>query len=279
MLVRKVVPLLLLALLAGCASQPQNPVPESDTFASWEEARAVYQRSLAEVMGSVPVADAEEQEDASLIQAIDQNLYPHLYWGYIRPNNEIIAATEGDTNGLWVLFLEPGHRSLQQAGPTLQTGRQANLMAVTVRPDRISPAFAGVFMTHELMHGFNEIFAEGALPEASEYNAYSVEKAAYNHRYNGRLNAVLDDLLDDRDIEDYDDFLALTRAEDEQLDRFLLAVDDELGHGPAHSPAEQEMRLGFYLMAASIRMGERTGATFFDSTARLNRLLERFGRY
>lgn len=279
MLARTAFSLLLLSLLAGCASQATYEVPESDTFADWVEAKAVYESSLAQVMGSVPVPDADEQEDASLIQAIDQNLYPHLFWGYIQADGQIIAATDGHTEGLWILFLQQGHPSLAQAGPTIQTGQQANLTAVTVRPNRISPAFAGVFMSHELMHGFNDLFAEGALPEASEFNAYSVEKAAYNYRYNGRLDKVLDDLLDDHDIDSYDDFLAFTQAEDDRLDQFLLQVDSDLKHGPAHSPEEHEMRLGFYLMATSIRVGERSGSSFFDSTARLNRLLERFGRY
>ncbi|PTY36113.1 hypothetical protein BGP77_01995 [Saccharospirillum sp. MSK14-1] len=279
MLARAAFSLMLLVLLAGCASQATYEVPESETFVDWVEAKSVYEQSLAQVMGSVPVPDAEEQEDASLIQAIDQNLYPHLFWGYIQADGQIIAATDGHTDGLWILFLAEDHPSLSQPGPTLQTGQQANLMAVTVRPDRVSPAFAGVFMTHELMHGFNELFAEGALPEASEFNAYSVEKAAYNYRYNGRLDKVLDELLDDNNIESYDDLVAFTRAEDDRLDQFLLKVDSDLNHGPAYSPQEQEMRMGFYLMATSIRVGERSGSSFFDSTARLNRLLERFGRY
>ncbi|WP_108125187.1 hypothetical protein [Saccharospirillum mangrovi] len=265
--------------LAGCASNTTQHVPDSITFSDWQEAKAVYELSLAQVMGSVPVPDAIEQEDASLIQAIDQNLYPHLFWGHVQADGQLMAATEGHADGLWVLFLDNDHPSLNQPGPTLQTGRQANLLAVTVRPDRISPAFAGVFLTHELMHGFNDLFADGALPEASEFNAYSVEKAAYNYRYNGRLNAVLDDLLDARNLDNHDDFVAFTRADDDRLNQFLLNIDDKLGHGPAHSPAERQMRMEFYLMAASIRVGERSGATFFDNTARLNRLLEQRRRF
>ncbi|MDB2448747.1 hypothetical protein N9W78_00445 [bacterium] len=276
---RSFIALALLALLAGCASQTTHEVPASTTFADWIEAKAVYEKSLAQVMGSVPVPDAQEQEDAALIQAIDQNLYPHLFWGHIQADGQLIAATEGHTEGLWVLFVNNDHPSLDQAGPTLQTGQQANLIAVTVRPDRISPAFAGVFLTHEMMHGFNQLFAEGALPEASEYNAYSVEKAAYNYRYNDRLDQLLDRMLDDHNIENHDDFVAFSEAEDERLDTFLLDIDEGLGHGPAHSPAEHEMRMGFYLMATSIRVGERSGTSFFDNTARLNRLLERFSRY
>lgn len=279
MLIRTAFSLMLLLLLAGCANQTAYQVPESKTFTDWLEAKAVYESSLAQVMGSVPVPDAAEQEDASLIQAIDQNLYPHLFWGYIQADGQIIAATEGHADGLWILFLAPGHPALAEAGSTLQTGQQANLTAVTVRPDRVSPAFAGVFMAHELMHGFNELFAQGALPEASEFTAYSVEKAAYNYRYSGRLDSVLDDLLDANDIENYDDLMAFSRASDDRLFQFLRQVDKDLKHGPAHSPAEQEMRQGFYLMATSIRVGERSGSSFFDNTARLNRLLERFGRY
>lgn len=279
MLARTCGSLLLLSLLAGCASQVAQEVPKSDTFADWVEAKAVYENSLAQVMGSVTVPDAEEQEDASLIQAIDQNLYPHLFWGYIQADGQIIAASDGHTEGLWILFLQPGHPSLSQDAPTLQTGQQANLTAVTVRPDRISPAFAGVFMAHELMHGFNDLFADGDLPEAAEFNAYSVEKAAYNYRYNGRLDNVLDDLLDDNDIDTHDDFVAFTQADDDRLDRLLRSVDKRLEHGPAHSAAEDEMRMGFYLMSTSIRVGERSGTSFFDNTARLNRLLERFSRY
>jgi len=270
---------LMMLLLAGCANQAIYDVPDSDTFADWQEAQAVYQRSLAEVMGSVPVPNAQEQEDASLIQAIDQNLYPHIFWGHIQASGDIIATTEGDADALWVLFLDNDHPSLSQAGPALQTGTQANLTAVTVRPDRISPAFAGVFLTHELMHGFNAIFAPGELPEAHEFNAYSVEKSAYNYRYNGRLNKVLDKLLDDHDIKSQGDFVAFTETDAEVLNAFLQDIDSRLGHGPAHSPTEQKMRDDFYLMSASIRVGERSGISYFDNTARLNRLLERFSRY
>lgn len=272
--------LLTIFLFIGFASPKINSQENKvgEIFNNRDDALRVYQNGLKTVLDVIPVK-AADSTNINVLDAIKNTLYPNIFWGYIDKAGKMYALTSGHKSGLWVLFTNPDHPGLKTKSSTLWTGKQDSLIAVTVRPDLMTERWAGIFLIHELVHGLEKIYMKDAKPEASEYLAYMVEMDIYNLLTHGKLNSVLDNKLNKFSLKEHDQLLELYDSNKNKVYDFIYSIDKELNEPKPKSSAEEEMRIGFYLMAATIRIGQNNGYPTNTKINNLNQLLKKSSLY
>lgn len=152
-------------------------------------------------------------------------------------------------------------------------------MAVTVRPDKISERWAGIFLMHELTHGLEKIYLADTNPDGSEYMAYLIEMESYDLLTKRKFSEVLTKQLKNASIRTHDDMVKLCNSDISEVHNFLYGIDAELNEVKPESASEEEMRIGFYLMAATIKIGQDNNYSFEQRIKNLNDILKKTSIY
>ncbi len=267
--------------VVSCSSQHARPADNSGEltltlFPTTEAAMKMYKTGIDDIMETVPGVEKNNPDNASPLSLVKDLVYLKIAWGYIAPNGKIIALTDGNTQGFWVLFIKNDHPILNTRGNTLTSGVYDSLVGVAIRPDRISRRWAGIFLVHEMSHALERMYKTNILPDESEFFAYDLEKRAYNHITNGKLDRALEKEISQREVRSHSQLLGILRSNEAVRYETLHNIDRYLNEEHPLGLAEGEMRLGFYLMALSIRIGEIHNYTRAQQVENLNAVLKEF---
>ncbi len=251
--------------------------PKPADEAAVESLIASYQRSLQEVFEQVPSQVPDPTSEQFILSLLKSHVMPVVGWGRIEPDGEVIALTRGWKGGCWILILQSGHPWLQQPSPTLSTSVIDGMVSIVVRPDLLSNDFAGVFLTHELLHAYVRQY-KPPIPDGSEEQyAYDAERRALNAKVGGRLDNLLSDTVRKFELRDENDMLDVTVSNPRRTLEILNFVDAGLALSPPASTAERQMRNGVFIVMLTDWLAEARGATFEQRVQVLSRLLDRIG--
>jgi hypothetical protein len=257
--------IILLLILASCTQS--TPIKYSrdeylklpvQRFGSINEAFETYRLGIMNIMQDVPEY-ADQSNPIHVLSQYKASVYRNLSWSYIRKDNAIIALTPGIVPGYWVSFIDLNHPALETRGATLRSMKDNDLVAAVIRPDKISPKWAGIFLVHEFAH-LKEYMECGHLnSEESEFKAYQLEKIAVNHITKNRFDEVLKHIIDKHKITDGTQLAEMHKTDRKRTHFLVLEIDEMLGEGSGRNIAELEMRYGFYLVSLSLKLSERDG--------------------
>lgn len=262
--------------LAGCASQNLQSTDEGDGYrhyVSVEQMHQTYKVSLDSVMQQIP--EQTQGQEYFLPWQIKKLVYPHTYFGKLQPDNQMISlSSDGHTNGLWIMLIDPGNPWLEDRNVTMSVVREEHLLMVRVRPDLITDEWIGIFLMHELSHGLENMYDVNIQSHESEYFAYLIEMLTYQLVKNESFYPVLDSVSEEFEIQTTEQFFELYANDREQVLSMLERINEKMAAGETASRAETEMRYGFFMMSMVIYLGWQNQFTWEEGAAAVNKMLE-----
>lgn len=254
-------------------------VTDASRFASAAATVEVYRAGVSDLMEGIDPSDDDRVSAGSRLQRIRHEVYPALIWAAIRADAVVVALTSGRTDGAWGWVFEPDHPALARDTPTLRTLVVDDKHVMLVRPDRMSQRWAGVFMVHEMSHVLDAWDAATGSGCSTEFNAYTVEREAFDHLTSGGFTRQLDAVIAGGQLASYD---AVTRAAvhaEIDLRAIFDGLETALGEAPSESLAEREMRDGFYLVSLADRIGETSGLGAFRRCEEMAAMINKAGKH
>jgi len=169
----------------------------SDTLL--DRLRAIYDSGFAHVMAAVP--DSAAEPGLWPLWALGRFKRNAVSWARLIGNG-YYPLQEGPAAAGWLAIVPPGHRMLRSMPSGLALDPSPTIHVVRIRPDEVTPTWAGLFLVHEVMHlADRALGAEPPRPTRhqflmSEFRAYELELLAADRLSAGRLRLALDIALD-----------------------------------------------------------------------------------
>lgn len=231
-------------------------------FADARQAAEHHREAVASAMRMVDEAVARGQDVPERLLRIRREIPPLLSWGVIREDDTMIAIQAGRREGVWGFAIEPAHRRMRESFPTLTSLTLDGIQTIRIRPDRMTARWSGVFMVHEFSHVLDawNVEASGSAC-AGEFAAYVVERQYYDLVSGNRLSEGLDRVIDSLALRRPADVVSLVDSDADRLRQAMATLERELDEPSEASPAEREMRNGFYYVSLVDRVGLRAGLT------------------
>jgi hypothetical protein len=259
----------LLSLAIACAL-PVTGAADSQAPASTAALISAHQRSLNSLLDRVPNRIAEKEHEYYVLSVLKSSVAPVIGWGHINA----AAVSDGVKEGCWIMMLDEHHPWLEQPSPTLTTRELDGTLTIVVRPDVISEEMAGVFLVHELLHAYIDLYKPEIAPKHEEYQAYLVEKRALELM----TNVDLDDLLSRTALrfalQSSADLIALWSNDPKQLARVFNHIEGALALPEPMSLAERQMRDGLYAVMLATQLASDRGLSLDKAADDINALLE-----
>jgi len=186
----------------------------------------------------------------------------------------MFALSDGVKEGCWIMVLDEHHPWLEQPSPTLATGLLDGTLTITVRPDAISAEMAGVFLVHELLHAYIDLYKPEVAQKHEEYQAYLVEKRALELMTSIDLDGLLTSTALRFGLQSSADLIALWSNDPQQLARVLSHIESELALPEPKSRAERQMRDGLYTVMLATQLASDRGLSLDKAADDINALLE-----
>jgi hypothetical protein len=242
-----------------------------------------YRSSLDRILARVG-DHLDNREPAFYVSVLKSSVVPYLGWGRIRTDGAIAALTNGYQKGCWAVVRDPESTELKSPGSTLSLITMASGdKVIAIRPDSISSDWAGVFITKELVHCYFIISGQAnkgnEAPAAEDFIAYLTERSAVDVLTNGRFTKLLDEALEKEAIKSTAELVTKRLNVAVRPWSAFKELDDQLALSPPASEAEVEMRYGFYMVAAAIRMDEKAGLDDTTRTTRLSEFISSMSRF
>lgn len=262
----------LLSLAIACAL-PVTGAADSQAPATTAALISAHQRSLNALLDRIPDRIADKQDKYYVLSVLKSSVAPVIGWGHIDAAGDMFAASDGIKEGCWIMVLDEHHPWLAQPSPTLTTTALDGMLTILVRPDAISAEMAGVFLVHELLHAYIDLYKTGAPPKQEEYQAYLVEKRALELVTNVDLDGLLSSTAQQFGLQSSADLIALKSDDPQQLMRVLQHIEGALALPEPMSLAERQMRDGLYVVMLATQMASDRGLPVDSAADEINTLL------
>lgn len=261
-----------LSLAIACAL-PVTGAADSQAPAGTAALISAHQRSLNALLDRIPDRIADKQDKYYVLSVLKSSVAPVLGWGHIDAAGDMFAVSDGIKEACWIMVLDERHPWLEQPSPTLTTTELDGMLTILVRPDAISAEMAGIFLVHELLHAYIDLYKTGATPKQEEYQAYLVERRALELMTNVDLAGLLSGTAQQFGLQSAADLIALKSDDPQQLARVLQQIEGALALPEPSSLAERQMRDGLYVVMFATQMASDRGLTVDQAADEINLLL------
>jgi hypothetical protein len=175
----------------------------------------------------------------------------HVRWAELR-DTMYYALESGQGIAAWLVVIPPGHPDLDSIPTTLSIDPTATINVARMKPQLLSPTWAGVALIHELSHlGDRALGLEPMMPTRKQFlegelRAYALEMMALDLLTAGKFSAGLTATLEQWMPASVHEVIARVQPLDVGTE---IALRLWAGIDPAESDAERLVRRGLYVVA------------------------------